>query len=157
MGGDCNRPDQGGVLIKMNPLIGVSFDIQGEKRIGQGSFSSWWSANGQLPGTQISYKGYIYVLEKLWFFGDVYSDSDIELNIWTNNITDSKGNGGWEQGIPTSGPTSSGTWSASIVPLPSAVWLFVSGLVPVCIFKRKKDMDFAPGHLPLKKAVPIGC
>lgn len=134
-GGNCAMQDPPiDIDFKKNPLtsfsahvINANWGLDGNK---------WWAAPGQAPGEQSVSRYGIDMVNNRYFFGDRYFGMGA-LILDIASATDDSGNGTWSQHqiIDNTFQSASGTWSASIVPLPASLWLFVAGAA--CIFRRK--------------------
>jgi hypothetical protein len=131
----------GQVVDKMNPVTSFSANIQGV-RWGN-IYKSWWVAQGQAPGALAVSRYGINIEYNHWFNGDYEGLRQFFLDI--DQATTTSGNGTWGQvvGFGQDGNPflvtlyGSGTWTASLVPVPAAAWLFVSGLVFLKVFRKK--------------------
>lgn len=138
--GNCNNPDPSGdndVVFKKNPITAFSATVQGEAWGFDSFFPFWWSAQGQRAGTQGIDRSGIDIIDDVWAFGDPFS-GERQLALIIDEATDSSGRGSWLQVVVDSQLEGGGSWSATVVPIPAAVWLFCSGLFLMGLIKKRK-------------------
>lgn len=151
--GNCNNnpsmPDASGITQysygyvsdELNPLTSFSANILGINWGFEAGKTWWTTSSGQPPGSQgfSRYEPHVFISNS-WFFGDSYTGSkSLLMDFDETNIIFGKGT--WAQHVINPSVHVDGTWTATLVPIPPALLLFISGLGIIGIYNHKKHFQ----------------
>ena len=133
--GDCNDPNSVNVMTVKNPVISFSATVLGTKySVYELSGPSWWGDANQGPGQQFVDRSFFDIVP-YWFVGDAIFPDFLLIDPNGGNLGKTI-EGGWQQVYLSH----SGTWTGTLsTPIPSALWLFVSGLGILTSYKLKPN------------------